>query len=439
MSVTDETTRHEVLDVDSIVQNGRVHQRVYTDSRIFELELDRIFSRSWVFVAHESELKHPGDYKTTYIGRQPVIVSRDQHGAIHVLANRCMHRGSLVCVEGQGNSNHFRCPYHGWTYRNDGSLIGVPHRNAYGPDFDQTTLNLVRAPRVDTYRGFVFASLSSAVPSLPDHLGPAALCLDNVVDRAPAGELDLCLGVQRYEFRANWKLQIENVIDDYHVRFVHESTAEKKGKQFKRQSGISEEVVFDLSDKGTDFDATTVRAFPQGHSFTHRPDIANPNTDDPHVRRYVELLTERLGDEGTQRLLRTRIHNAAIYPNLVIQEPSSHIRVIRPIAVDRTQVDVYPMRLLGAPDEINRGIVRSINVTHSPASFIQTDDTEIFRRCQEGLQASAAEWVLFTRGQHSEARGQFPGELTGAGTHESGQRVQFHRWKQLMRAPDRLV
>src|SRR5579884_2824017 len=148
------------FNVDDYVREDRVHGRVYYDPAIFELEMERIFGRCWVYVAHETEISEPGDYRATTIGLQPVIVTRDaDSGAIQVLYNRCRQRAATVCQDEAGTAHYFRCAYHGWTYNNRGELIGVPYRQGYGPAFTSAEYGLVRVPRVASYRGFIFASL----------------------------------------------------------------------------------------------------------------------------------------------------------------------------------------------------------------------------------------------------------------------------------------
>ena len=134
----------------------RVHTDAYVSPAIFELEMRRIFERTWVYVAHESQLPAAGDYITTTIGTQPVIVTRDTRGVVHVLLNRCRHRGSIVCRLASGRAAQFMCPYHNWVYASDGALISFAQKEGYPQDLDRADLGLARAA-VGTYGGLIFA------------------------------------------------------------------------------------------------------------------------------------------------------------------------------------------------------------------------------------------------------------------------------------------
>src|SRR3954471_18981969 len=143
------------------VRRGMIPGFVYSDAEIFELEKRRVFGRAWMFLAHESEIPEPGDYVVRRIMDDSFIVVRDESGSVQVLFNMCLHRGMQVCRAELGNASHFRCPYHGWSYRNDGRLIGLPfHGDAYGGDdgLRRDEHRLLPAPRVDTIDGMVFAS-----------------------------------------------------------------------------------------------------------------------------------------------------------------------------------------------------------------------------------------------------------------------------------------
>lgn len=200
---------------------GRVPAYVLTDPDVYRLEAERVFGRCWLFVAHESEVASPGDYVTRYMGEHPVIAARGEDGAVRVLLNVCRHRGMRVCRADVGNSSHFRCPYHGFTYRNSGQLIGVPlQAEVYGQRLDKSRLGLVEA-RVETCDGLVFATWDERAPALGDWLGPMRWYLDLIAGRA---EMEVVGPPQRYTLPTNWKLPAENFASDaYHTMHSHAS------------------------------------------------------------------------------------------------------------------------------------------------------------------------------------------------------------------------
>ena len=204
------------------IAQGLLPVEVFSDDEVFQAEMERVFARSWVFVAHESEIPEKGDYVLRRIGLDPVIVSRDEEGRIHVMSNFCRHRGTQVCQSDRGNATHFRCPYHGWTYKNNGDWAGAPHsREAYGGRLDAREWGLLRAPRVGSYQGFIFASLSAEGPDLKEYLGGAAWILDAICGLHPDGMR--VVGVpERTQVRADWKTGAENFAgDNYHVDVGH--------------------------------------------------------------------------------------------------------------------------------------------------------------------------------------------------------------------------
>jgi len=148
---------------DALIQRDRVHGSLYTDPGIFGEELRKIWYRTWVFVGHGSEVAQPNDHVGKRLGLQDVIMTRDRDGELHVLLNRCAHRGNRVCEDAGGNSSTFRCPYHGWTYRNTVELAGFPFFKGYGAR--HLDLPLARVPRVDSYHGFVFGSFAPDGPA----------------------------------------------------------------------------------------------------------------------------------------------------------------------------------------------------------------------------------------------------------------------------------
>ncbi len=411
------------LDAGCLVRADRVHRTVYTDPAVFTRELVRVFEDGWVFVAHESEVPQEGSFRTTRLGRQPVIVCRHADGQVRVLMNRCMHRGALVCREERGKTATFRCLYHGWTYGTDGSLRSVPFPGGYGAGFDPGALGLIPAPRVGVYRGFIFASLAAQGEDLESHLGRARYYLDLILDAAPGDRITVHPDCERYAYPGNWKLQIENLLDGYHPNFTHQiafDIAEDRRGASGRKAN--------REDSGA-----TARALGHGHGLLEYSGVNRGyRADDASVAAYRARLEERLGVARAAAVLGADLQ-LFIFPNLFFQNARQHYRVVQPLAVDQTEVRAYPYALDGAPDAVNARHARDLGWWASAAAFGQPDDLEAFARCQEGLAVAAAPWVLFSRGLDRERPGP-GGEVIGDVTDEVPQRGIYREWSRRMAA-----
>ena len=420
------------LSINALVQPGRVHRRVYADPAIFDLEMERIFGRAWLFVGHSSQVPRPGDYVTLDLGREPVIFTRHKDGTLKVLQNRCAHRGPKVVSERCGRRNHFTCLYHGWTYDTDGTLVHVPVPEGCGAHFDKSGFGLAQVPRVAEYRGFVFASLARSGPSFEDHIEPIRANIDDLVDRAPGGEIAFDAGVHRYIYRGNWKLQVENVLDSYHVPFSHASTTNRKGEQFSRREGdaIGAKVI-DGAKTAPEWTKRKSFVVGRGHGWTSNTSLDDGKRSSAAYDEYRRALADAVGAERAEYILTPRLHNTLIYPNVSIMGLNIHVRVIKPITVDRTEVNIYPIRLVGAPDEMNARNIRLLNVTHAAASFVQTDDLESFTRAQAGLASGMTDWVDISRGLGAEQEDECGG-MRGLATHEMAVRAQYDAWREYM-------
>jgi len=400
----------------------RIHTQIYTEPAIFQMELERIFERSWVYVAHESELPNPGDYITTTIGTQPAIVSRARDGRIHVMLNRCRHRGSVVCRSTRGNTEYFRCPYHNWTYGDDGALVSIAQASGY-EGLDTRALGLLQA-ETDSYRGLIFARLQAGGETLAHRLADVRPYIDLWVERSPDGTIQLPRGSHQFDYPANWKFQMENGTDGYHGNYVHESflrVVERAGQKTVRQSTAQRNTG-------------SVVGLSHGDGFIDRPSggmAGQFDYHDPSLGEYHAQLEAAYGAERTEAILGQR--NLLIYPNLFLFE--SHIRVIKPVAVDQTVVVMQPTRLGGAPDDMNRARLRTHERFFGPAGFGAPDDVEVFVTSQTGMKASAVDWILINRGMHRETVVE-GAHIGGHTTDEAPQRAAYREWKRLMTQPE---
>jgi benzoate/toluate 1,2-dioxygenase subunit alpha len=409
----------------------RVHTRAYADADIFRLEMTRIFGRTWVFVGHVSEIPDAGDYKTSYIGTQPVIVTRGKEGGIHVLVNRCVHRGAVVAREASGRADHFTCPYHGWVYGIDGRLQGIGLRRDGGyPDDYEAPQGLFTVPRVETYRGLIFASFNAAIGSLDSHLGAAKLAIDRKFNRSPQGEIELRSRPFVGRYRGNWKFQAENIVDGYHFLFVHAGFAKLQGRygdstgDFGVHKGGSVDEMRKIRGRGFAYGCR------QGHGMLLTPAPSHMSLLEGEFGPYFRELRDQHGDDEFQWIAGSAA--ASIFPNLGLIH--HQLRTWRPVSVDETEVTVYPFSLKGAPDAYNEGWLHSEERFYGPAGYGQADDVEIFAVNQQGLQGDAQPWLVLDRALYNEER---VDQDDRRGNHygETPQRAIWRGWKTLMSQP----
>ena len=423
MAVTERTESFADLVVDD-PREFRVHGSVYTDAEVFAAELERIFERTWVYAGHESELPATGDYKTILVGTQPVILSRHEDGKVHALYNRCRHRGAVVCRQERGHSNFFRCRYHNWVYANNGDLIGMSQSTGYPDDFDRSAYGLVPVSRIANYRGLIFISLSEVGPTFDEYLAPARKYVDAWLGRSPVEQLEVLLPPHRYEYPGNWKLQAENGYDGYHGNYVHLSW--QRVLQLSKESTVEE--VQKYRQEGA------ARGLPRGHGLLERPGSLNPASSwtARMMDRYPEYAKAMSAKYSEPQLIDLSARrNIFIFPNLYLFD--THLRVIVPKAVNRTEVQLYVYALQGVPDAINDGRIRGHERFYGPAGFGAPDDIEVFTEVQTGVRARGHEWNLFCRGQHRERVEN--GEWIGHTTDEAPQRALYRQWQLEMSKP----
>ncbi len=299
-------------DYNQLVQDDRVSGRLYYDPAVFEEELEKIWYRDWIYVAHESEIPEPGDYVTRRIGLQPIIVSRDEDRAINLLLNRCMHRGNTVCQSERGNAHAFRCAYHGWTYNNRGALVGVPYAAGYDGSFSRDEYPLARVARMAAYRGLIFGSMSPAGPSLEERLGNAAKLIDQFVNLSPEGEVVLRSGVLKHSFKGNWKMALENSVDGYHPNILHHAAMMliTKGRKVDMESVFGEHtdaLARDLGGGSAQLDLTAVNRERGGRVVPH-------GWSAEVWQRYLEAMERRYGADRAREIIEIGGPHFCIFP-----------------------------------------------------------------------------------------------------------------------------
>lgn len=365
---------------------------IFTDPGMFELEMKYLFEENWVYLAHESQIPEPNDYFTTWIGRQPIIITRDQAGELHAVINACAHRGATLCRKKRGNKGSFTCQFHGWTFKNDGRLLKVKDgkTGAYPDAFDTNgSHNLTKVAKFENYRGFLFGSLSEDVLPLEQHLGTTTRIIDQIVDQAEEG-LEVLRGNSTYVYDGNWKLQMENGADGYHVSSVHWNYSATMGRRNYEAEGTRT-----VDANGWSKSVGGVYGFEHGHILLWT-NVMNPEVRPNYGQR--EAMAARLGKEKAGFILQ-QTRNLGVYPNVYIMDQfSTQIRVVRPLSVNKTEVTIYCFAPKGEAAEERRLRIRQYEDFFNVSGMGTPDDLEEFRACQTAYEGAGELWNDLSRG-----------------------------------------
>jgi phenylpropionate dioxygenase-like ring-hydroxylating dioxygenase large terminal subunit len=362
---------------------------------------------------------------------------RGHGGKIHVLYNRCPHRGTQIFGARYGNAGDaLTCSYHSWRYHYDGTIESVPLARGYeGTTFGSYDCDMQRAPRVESYRGFVFASLAESGPSLVEWLGPAKIAFDDICDRSPEGEVEVVMNCYRVVQRSNWKFFMENQLDAVHPSVTHESTGRAAADvefQIQRRTGEKPLHYHMLSAFVIPFekwDSLETFGYPYGHTILGGYMGLRPQ--DPDTLEYERVLAKAYGEQQKDEYLSRNIHHTLVYPCLSVQSPLQQLRAIRPLAPDRTLSEIWHFRLKGVPEPIYRRSLWYYNLVNSPATLVNADDLENWQKGQWGLASRGGDWVSFHRDY---GRDKIEGSVmkSSSGCSEMPMRAQFRAWLEYM-------
>lgn len=428
-----------MLEEDTAKNMYRIDRAAFTDEELFELEMKHIFEGNWIFLAHESQIPNVNDYLNIYVGRQPVLITRDKTGQLHAMANTCTHRGATLARHKKGNKSSFTCPFHGWTFNNSGKLLKVKDQSpdaGYPECFNKEgSHDLVKLGAFENYRGFLFGSINPDVVPLADYLGEAAKIIDMIVDQAPDG-IEVLRGIGAYTFDANWKLQAENGADGYHVTAVHWNYAATQGR---RTADGKEDTIKAMSAGGWARKGGGSYSFKNGHMLLWT-NWANPE-DRPLWHKRDEWIA-KFGEAKADWMLK-KSRNLCIYPNVYLMDQfSSQIRVLRPISVDKTEATIYCIAPKGEEPAARARRLRQYEDFFNATGMATPDDLEEFRSCQHGFNARAVKWNDMTRGATHWVKGPdanadligLKPELSGIKTEDEGLYVMQHvYWLETMK------
>lgn len=423
--------------VAALVRDREVHRDVYVDPEVFDLEMEHLFHNTWVFVGHASQIPYAGDYYATTIGREPVVMVRHGDMSVRVLHNRCPHKGTKIAPEPCGNTGKFfRCPYHAWTFRTDGSLLAAPLKKGYeNTGFEESAAagGMRSAGRVQVYRDFVFARLSEQGVDFQTYFGTSLSSIDNMVDRSPEGRLEVAGGVFRYLHRCNWKMLVENQTDTCHPMVAHESSAGTAVEVWNKAppgtpKPMAVEIFAPFMAPYEFFEGMGLRTWRNGHG--HTGVSHSIHSDYSAVPGYLEAMIEAHGEARAHAILNEARHNTVYFPNMMVKGPIQLLRIIRPLAADQTLVESWTFRLAGAPDGLLARTLAYNRLINAPTSMVAHDDLEMFERAQQGLQSTANPWINTQRLlEPNEDDGQ---TAIVNGTSERQMRNQFRAWARFM-------
>jgi benzoate/toluate 1,2-dioxygenase alpha subunit len=397
-----------------------------------------IFEGTWVYLAHESQVPHPHDFYTTTLGRQPVLLMRNQAGEIGGFLNACAHRGATVCLGKRGNQQILTCPYHGWSFNTNGALVSVKDHStgAYPEAFERLDHGLTRVPRLANYRGFLFGSLNPAVEDLETHLGEARIFIDMIADQAPQG-WEVVKGSADYTYAGNWKLQAENGVDGYHFDIVHRTFL----GVLQRRMAAGKDMVRAIDAGRLEKPGLATGCYDLGNGHTLLwTDYPNPQ-DRPLYERRGEI-TAQYG-EARARWMMERIRNLLIYPNIFfMDQASTQLRVIHPLAVDKTRVSTYCIAPVGEGAEARAHRLRQYEDFFNASGVGTPDDLAAFEACQRGYQGRLVRWQQgYVRGVRrmtlgADAEAQTLGVRPYSSSHDFRDETLYHgqyrQWLKLM-------
>lgn len=427
-------------DAAALVQPHQVHRDLYLSPEVFALEQQHLWGGSWLFVGHDSQVPAAGDYTTSMLAGQPVLMIRGDDGRIAVLHNRCAHKGAPLATDAAGHADRFlRCPYHGWAYKLDGRLAGLPLRSGYdGSDFERCPAQqgLTAYGEVAVHRGFVFARARAAAgaPGFADSMGELLQALDLLCDRSPQGRLQVAGGLLRTEIRANWKIYLENVNDAFHPVTTHASVS------------TSAQAVWGTPPDGTPvplavrqllpfasgygfFEQMGARLLPHGHSVLGTQ--ASLHTAYTGLGAYGDALAAAHGAERAAQVLAFAPQNVVFYPSMALKGAPQVLRVLRPLAADRTVLEAWAFQPVGAPDELLHSALLYNRQVFSPMSIVAHDDLHLFEGIQRSLAALGNPWVSLHRGAAGDDN-TLPRDVSGID--EALLRNQYRAWAEALRA-----
>jgi phenylpropionate dioxygenase-like ring-hydroxylating dioxygenase large terminal subunit len=426
--------------IHALVEDDRVHRDVYLSEELFALEQERFFANTWLYVGHASQVPNAGDFWSLELAGRPVMMVRQPDGAVRVFYNRCAHKGTRLVTDERGNTGKFfRCPYHAWTYKLDGAPLAIPLKTGYeGTRLKECEAGqgLTELKHTVVYRDFVFTRIADRGPDFEAYFGEVLRSIDNMVERSPEGRLTAEGGVLRNIVHCNWKMYLENINDTVHPMSTHESATQAadalwQGRAPDEPKPMAMEQILPFGSGYDFFDRMGGRVFANGHSVLGVNFSIHSNY--AQLPDYEAAMREAHGDERAMEILQRSPQNSVLFPSLSVKGSPQAIRVIRPLAANRTLIEAWSFRAAGAPELLFERAMTYNRLVFSPMSVVAHDDVHLFESIQQGLKAEGNEWVSLHRDFDPAELSQET--ITTNGTNELLMRNQFRAWAKFMAEP----
>lgn len=375
----------QLEQIKSRLEEGSFPQWAVTDPDVYKLEQEKIFDKSWQFLAHESELRESGSYITRMMVNDPILIMKNREGKINAFLNSCSHRGTRLCTEDYGNKKAHTCPYHGWTFDLNGDLIGiVAGKTVYGEKMDKGEWGLRPIPRVESYQGMIFGNLDAEAMPLEEYLGDMKFYFDIMLGRSDGG-MEVRGLPQRWIAKANWKMTSENfAADPYHVQTTHRSAVEMKlTPSNPLYASFGHQVVLQ---NGHGINVITSETGEAAHKYQGMPKEMWPMFEKNLTEGQLEVFSKTTNFVG------------GVFPNLSFlssgsgSEGTSHnhlnFRVWRPLGPDKVEVWVWYMIDKALPEDYKEKSYKGFLATFGAAGTLEQDDTENWARIIEASQGT---------------------------------------------------